>query len=93
MPARPILRFFHMYVLRRGFLDGRRGLLFCALIAMYDAMIEAKIAERKLVAAEVAVDASPVLPTSARARHDPRPSAFPIDTPGDRDEEHLRDAA
>ncbi|HYM15529.1 MAG TPA: glycosyltransferase family 2 protein [Dehalococcoidia bacterium] len=51
LPCRPLIRFFWLYVVRRGFLDGRRGLLFCSLIAMYDFLIDAKIAERKLTAA------------------------------------------
>ena len=50
VPARPLVRFFWLYVVRRGFLDGRRGLLFCQLIAMYDLMIDAKIYERALTA-------------------------------------------
>lgn len=51
LPARPLLRFVWLYVVRRGFLDGRRGLLFCMLIAMYEFMIDAKLAERRLAAA------------------------------------------
>jgi hypothetical protein len=42
------VRFLWLYVARRGFLDGRRGLLFCQLIAMYDFMIDAKLLERRL---------------------------------------------
>jgi len=45
-PLRPLVRFAWLYFGRRGFLDGRRGLLFCALIAMYDLMIDAKLMER-----------------------------------------------
>lgn len=48
LPARPLARFMWMYVAKRGFLDGRRGLLFCALIAMYDLMIDAHLMERRL---------------------------------------------
>lgn len=48
IPARPLVRFFWLYVVRRGFLDGRRGLLFCQLIAMYDLMIDAKRYERRV---------------------------------------------
>jgi glycosyltransferase involved in cell wall biosynthesis len=48
MPARPLVRFLWLYILRRGFLDGRRGLLFCQLIAMYDLMIDAKLTELRL---------------------------------------------
>jgi glycosyltransferase involved in cell wall biosynthesis len=49
LPARPLVRFLWLYVVRRGFLDGRRGLLFCQLIAMYDLMIDAKLMERRLL--------------------------------------------
>lgn len=48
LPARPLLRFLWLYVIRLGVLDGRRGLLFCMLIAMYEFMIDAKLAERRL---------------------------------------------
>jgi glycosyltransferase involved in cell wall biosynthesis len=48
VPMRPLVRFLWLYVVRRGFLDGRRGLLFCQLIAMYDFMIDAKLLERRL---------------------------------------------
>ncbi len=33
LTLRPLLRFFKMYVLRRGFLDGRHGLVLCGLAA------------------------------------------------------------
>ena len=58
IPARPLVRFAWMYFVKRGFLDGRRGLLFCALIAMYDLMIDAKLYERR--AAEAVVAREPV---------------------------------
>jgi glycosyltransferase involved in cell wall biosynthesis len=48
VPMRPLVRFLWLYVARRGFLDGRRGLLFCQLIAMYDFMIDAKLTERRI---------------------------------------------
>ncbi len=50
VPMRPLARFAWMYVVKRGFLDGRRGLLFCSLIAMYEFLIDAKLMERKLAA-------------------------------------------
>lgn len=52
MPARPILRFCWLYVVRRGFLDGRPGLLYSALIASYDLMIIAKVEEGRRVSDE-----------------------------------------
>ncbi len=36
LPFRPSLRFFYSYVLRRGFLDGREGYIFCRLLATYE---------------------------------------------------------
>jgi hypothetical protein len=48
LPLRPVVRFLWLYVVRRGFLDGRRGLLFCQLIAMYEFMIDAKRMERRI---------------------------------------------
>jgi glycosyltransferase involved in cell wall biosynthesis len=48
LPGRPAVRFLWLYLVRGGFLDGRRGLLFCQLIAMYDFLIDAKVTERRL---------------------------------------------
>lgn len=43
--GRALLRFLWLYVVKRGFLDGRAGLVFCGLIAVHDFLIEAKVAE------------------------------------------------
>ena len=48
LPARPLLRFIWMYVIKRGFLDGRAGLLFCTLMMMHEAVISAKLYEQQL---------------------------------------------
>ncbi len=45
LPCRPLLRFFYMYFLRRGFLDGRPGYVYCRLLASYEFMIVVKMAE------------------------------------------------
>jgi len=45
VPCRPFLRFVYMYVLRRGFLDGWPGYVYCRLLASYEFMIVVKIAE------------------------------------------------
>jgi len=45
LPCRPFLRFVYMYVLRRGFLDGWPGYVYCRLLASYEFMIVVKIAE------------------------------------------------
>jgi glycosyltransferase involved in cell wall biosynthesis len=79
LPARPVVRFIYMYVVRRGFLDGRRGLLFCTLIAMYEAMIEAKILERKLAGETSTRSRRPAAIVSRRA---PSPSDAADDAPG-----------
>ncbi|MCU0978008.1 MAG: glycosyltransferase family 2 protein [Pirellulaceae bacterium] len=42
VPCRPLLRFAWQYVWKRGFLDGRAGLTFSTLMAMYEAMIVLK---------------------------------------------------
>lgn len=45
MPLRPVLKFVWMYVIKRGFLDGRAGFLYCKLQAMYESMIVMKMRE------------------------------------------------
>jgi glycosyltransferase involved in cell wall biosynthesis len=36
LPFRPTLRFLYSYILKRGFLDGREGYMFCRLLATYE---------------------------------------------------------
>jgi glycosyltransferase involved in cell wall biosynthesis len=45
LPGRPFLRFIYMYVVRRGFLDGWAGYIYCRLLASYEFMIVMKVAE------------------------------------------------
>lgn len=45
LPLHPWLKFLYMYILRGGFLDGRAGLTYCTLQAIYDYMIGLKIKE------------------------------------------------
>jgi glycosyltransferase involved in cell wall biosynthesis len=45
LPFRPAIRFFVWYILRRGFLDGRAGLVFCVLMSYYEFIIGAKLRE------------------------------------------------
>jgi hypothetical protein len=47
MPCRPLLRFTWQYLWKRGFLDGRAGLKFSTLMAIYEAMIVMKRRELK----------------------------------------------
>jgi len=46
LPGRPSLRFMYQYVWKLGFLDGRAGLTFSLLMAMYERMIVMKRRER-----------------------------------------------
>jgi len=44
-PFRASLRFVYMYVIKFGFLDGRKGFTYCRLLAMYEYWIELKLRE------------------------------------------------
>jgi glycosyltransferase involved in cell wall biosynthesis len=46
-PLKPGLLFLYLYVVKLGFLDGRAGLLFCALRACHELNINAKIFEAR----------------------------------------------
>lgn len=48
LPFRPLVRFLLMYVVGRGFLDGRPGLIFCRLMSFHEAIIDAKLYELDL---------------------------------------------
>lgn len=41
-PARPFVYFLYSYLWRRGFLDGKDGLVFCMMRALYQGMVAAK---------------------------------------------------
>ena len=45
LPARPLIKFFALYVVKRGFLDGRAGFTYSVLQAIYEYMIVLKSAE------------------------------------------------
>jgi glycosyltransferase involved in cell wall biosynthesis len=45
IPARPLVKFFMLYVLKRGFLDGRAGLNYSILQSIYEYMIVLKTRE------------------------------------------------
>ena len=45
LPGRPFLKFLYLYVVKRGFLDGRAGLTYCALQCVYEYMIVVKMKE------------------------------------------------
>jgi hypothetical protein len=45
VPAKPLVLFLYMYVLRRGFLDGRAGLALCVFHAFQEFMVGLKLSE------------------------------------------------
>ncbi len=47
LPARPLIKFLLLYVLKRGFLDGRPGFTYALLQSIYEAMIVLKVQELK----------------------------------------------
>lgn len=48
LPFRPTARFIYSYVLKRGFLDGRAGFIFCRLLATYEMLSLYKAHELRL---------------------------------------------
>jgi glycosyltransferase involved in cell wall biosynthesis len=45
LPARPLIKFLLLYIVKRGFLDGRAGLTYAALQSLYEYMIVLKTRE------------------------------------------------
>jgi len=52
MPCRPWFKFFYLYVVKLGFLDGYPGLVYCRLQTMYESMIAIKRTEAARSAAD-----------------------------------------
>ena len=52
VPAKPLALFVYMYVLRRGFLDGRAGLALCIFQAFQEFMVGLKLAELRRLSSE-----------------------------------------
>jgi glycosyltransferase involved in cell wall biosynthesis len=48
LPARPLIKFLLLYILKRGFLDGRPGFTYALLQSIYEAMIVLKVQELEL---------------------------------------------
>ena len=48
LPARPLIKFFLLYFLKRGFLDGKPGFTYALLQAIYEFMIVIKVQELEL---------------------------------------------
>ena len=51
LPGRPLIKFFYLFLVHRGFLDGKAGLDYCLLQSFYEFMITLKIKEQRLEAA------------------------------------------
>jgi glycosyltransferase involved in cell wall biosynthesis len=49
LPARPLMKFFILYFLKRGFLDGKPGLTYAILQSIYEYMIVLKVIELKIL--------------------------------------------
>ncbi len=47
LPGRPFAKFFYLYILKRGFLDGRAGFTYCILQSIYEYLIDLKMWELK----------------------------------------------
>ena len=47
LPGRPLIKFLHYYFIRRGFLDGYPGFVYCALQSIYEFFIDCKQKEIK----------------------------------------------
>ena len=45
LPARPLMKFLLLYILKLGFLDGRPGFTYALLQSIYEAMIVLKVQE------------------------------------------------
>lgn len=52
LPAKPLLRFLYMYVLKAGFLDGKAGFIYACFKAVQEFHISAKMYESQLVKQE-----------------------------------------
>lgn len=48
MPFKSAIMFFSLYILRRGFLDGRAGFVFCMLRSFYEFFISCKVKELQI---------------------------------------------
>ena len=63
LPLRPLVRFFYMYFLLGGFLDGQPGLAWCTLQAFYEYLILIKVWEMRNMPLPILDAAGKQLPT------------------------------
>lgn len=67
LPARPIVKFLFLYIIKRGFLDGKAGLTYSVLQAFYEYMIILKVREMDWSAARAGEIGAPLCNASERA--------------------------
>jgi glycosyltransferase involved in cell wall biosynthesis len=67
LPLSALWRFFYMYFVRAGFLDGVTGLRFCLLVSTYDLFISLKLAETRAMERRSNSDSAEVAPRSIAA--------------------------
>jgi len=76
LPLRPLLRFFVVYILRFGFLDGRAGYVYACLLSQYEYQIGVKLYELRRFGGRIN-------PATLRASSSDLPTS-PNPNPGDR---------
>ena len=69
LPFKPLLRFFYMYFMLGGCLDGRAGMAWCTLQMFYEYLIMLKVWELKHLPSP-SLDTAAELPTSGAAKVD-----------------------
>jgi hypothetical protein len=53
MPAKPLALFVYMYLVRRGYLDGRAGFALCVFHAYQEFMVNLKLTELRRARASI----------------------------------------
>lgn len=71
IPCRPVIGFLYLYVWKRGFLDGKAGLLFCLLRLTHEIHISTKLAELAAFGGHSSADTTPS-PAQTPLALDPR---------------------
>lgn len=79
LPFRPLLRFIWMYFIKRGFLDGKPGLIFCTLMTMHEAVISAKMYEQVLAGADFKPAAAAPITNPQPPPPNPQPCAESVE--------------
>jgi glycosyltransferase involved in cell wall biosynthesis len=70
LPFRPWIKFFYMYFFKQGVLDGRAGLTYCALQAIYEYMIAIKMKELRQLGEHGSLYTPPAPSTAEQRSYD-----------------------